>query len=77
MRGVVLRSMRQRIPAPDQVHVVPALQDAKQWKDAVHFSAADDAYVLVVNRAGVIEWRMHGVMSSTSQRALTDAVRAL
>ena len=69
--------MRHRIPGPDQAHVVPALRDAPQWKEAVHFSAADDAYVLVVNQAGVIQLRMHGVMTPSSQRALVDAVRLL
>jgi hypothetical protein len=76
LRGVVLASMRHRIPGPDQAHVVPALQDAPQWKDAVHFSAADDAYVLVVNQAGVIQLRMHGFMTPIAQRALLDAVRS-
>lgn len=77
VRAVALRSMRHRIPAPDQAHVVPALQDAMQWKRAVLFGAADDVYILVVNQTGVIQWRGHGDMTSESQRALMDAVQNL
>ncbi|HEV7991137.1 MAG TPA: hypothetical protein VGP25_04885 [Gemmatimonadaceae bacterium] len=77
MRGAVLRRMRRSIPAADQAHVVPVLQDAASWKDAVHFGAADDAYIVVVNRTGGIEWRMHGFMTPVSRLALIDTVRAL
>ena len=77
IRGLVLRSMRHGMSAAEQSHFAPVLQDEDKWKEAVHFNSPDDAYVLVLNRVGVVKWRTQGAMTASSRDSLASAVGAL
>lgn len=77
IRGVVLQGMRLAMTAAEQAHFVPALQDEVKWKEAVHFTSPDDAYVLVLNSDGTILWRAQGSMMASFHGALVKAIGAL
>jgi hypothetical protein len=57
---LILHGMRREIKPAEQSHFVPIYTDETEWKRAVGFSAADDAYVLVADASGRVVWRTHG-----------------
>jgi len=77
VRSMVLKSIRSPMPPAERSHFIPVQSDSSKWKEAVRFSAPDDAYILVVDPAGQIQWRTHGVESPDAYHALTDYVAAL
>ena len=77
IRGFVLQRMRHGMTTAEQAHFAPTFQDEAKWKEAVHFTAPDDAYILVLNSDGTIRWRTQGVLTASSSRALANAIGAL
>ena len=60
LRGIVLRSIKEGTPEPLRRYFLPIFEKEPQWKRITQFWEADDAYILVVNRAGDVEWRTNG-----------------
>jgi hypothetical protein len=64
VRGTVVKWIRGGMAPAERAHFVPILEDAAKWREAVHYAAADEAYVLVINDTGEIECREHGAPTS-------------
>ncbi len=76
-RGTVVKGIRSGMAPAERAHFVPILEDAGKWKDATHYSAADDAYVLVTDGAGQIEFRVHGAPTSEVLGRVRECVATL
>jgi hypothetical protein len=68
VRGLIRRGMRKGVPADEQDFFVLLYQDEEVWKQFAGFSAADDAYILLLDSKTNIQWRAHG--KSPDQQAL-------
>jgi len=77
VRGMVLHGMKKDVPADVQPHFLPILHNEQQWKELTQFSAADDAYILVVDREQKVVWRDHGPLDPTRKVALVEKIRQL
>ena len=75
-RGLLVRAFHKAVPTSLQPSFVLVFEDDSAWKAAVAFAAADDAYVLLVDRQGNILWKTHGPVNQERMRALRAAMGA-
>ncbi len=64
LRGVILKGIRNQMALAERAHFIPILQDAAKWRDATHYASPDEAYVLLIDGAGQIQYRAHGAPTS-------------
>ena len=71
--------MRKSTPAALQDRVVTITSNAGDWKDRVGHSSAsdDDAFVILIDRAGIVRWLAHGDVDAQRTAALKQEVAAL
>jgi hypothetical protein len=74
VRGMILHGMHKDVAAAQQSHFVPLFDHEAEWKALVHFSAADDPYVLLSSPDGHVLWQMHGAMSEATYADMKAAV---
>jgi hypothetical protein len=77
VRGMILGSMRRGIPVGDRDRFVTLFQGEAELKHFVAFSAADDAYLFLLDAKGEVQWRGHGVFREEDYPALQTAARKL
>jgi hypothetical protein len=77
VRSMVLHGMKKDVPAEVQPHFLPVLHNEQQWKELTQFSAADDAYILVVDREQKVVWRDHGPWDPARNSALVEKIGQL
>jgi hypothetical protein len=77
VRPMILRGMRKDLPTDQQAHFIPILDHEDEWKKIVNFSAPDDAYVLLTDPHGHVEWQLHGPATDASYDALKSAISKL
>jgi hypothetical protein len=76
-RGMIISSIRNHMSDAERAHFIPILQDAVKWKDAAHFTSADEAYILLIDGAGEIKWRAHGERTEEAYRQMKASLAAL
>ena len=77
VRSMVLHGMKKDVAAEVQPHFLPVLHNEQQWKELTQFSAADDAYILVVDWEQKVVWRNHGPLDPARKAALSEKIRQL
>ena len=77
VRGMIKHAMRGSTPAGRQGHFVVVVKGEADLKKAADFSAADEAYVFLLDGGGEIRWRTHGAVSDASLKKLSDKVQGL
>ena len=76
-RPLIVRGMRKGVPADEQRRFVPIYSNEPEWKTFVHFTAPDDAYLVVAGADGHPVWQAHGAYSDAGYRDLKAAVADL
>lgn len=71
--------MRKNTPESLQDRVVTVTSRAGDWKDRVGHSPAidDDAFLILIDRAGIVRWLAHGDVDAQRTAALKREVSAL
>lgn len=64
MRGMVSHSVKGSIPQAQHDRCLLVNHGEKELKHAVGFDRPEDAYVLVTDSAGSIQWRFHGPVTN-------------
>jgi hypothetical protein len=77
MRGFVVRGIRSGVPDALHNRFLVATSDATAWKDAVSYSDADAAYLILMNTGRDIVWRATGQLTDATLRSLVDALSAM
>ena len=77
LRGLVLRSISRSVSERGKAHLVPLTSDQARWKAVSHFGNANDAYVLVVDSAGVVRWQASGEPTEERYQAMRRALLAV
>jgi hypothetical protein len=72
VRGVVKREVRSGVPIHEYDHFLIVTEHEKEVKDAVHFDALDDAYVVLVGPDGTILGTFHGAVSDGAVRKIRE-----
>jgi hypothetical protein len=73
IRGMVISGMKKGMAENKQDHFVPILQGEAELKKFVHYSQADDAYLVVLGRAGNVLEQTHGALEDANEDANEDA----
>src|SRR5581483_5778131 len=62
-RGMITSGMRTSVQQDQRDNFFVVTQDDGAWKGWAGFSAADDAYILLVDKSGQQVWKTHGAFN--------------
>ena len=77
LRGYVTGKIKDSVSERGRPHFVPILQNEAGWRTVTGYSIGDDAYVLVVDGAGVVRWQTHERVTDQIYFKLKKAVEGL
>lgn len=75
-RPFIDSGMKKGTPAELHEHVITVWQDAREWKKRMGYQAADAAYCVLIDTAGVVRWLHAGPLDDTAWAALEQALAA-
>lgn len=69
--------MRRGTARDDRENVVTVFGDGEAWKRRLSFTSADGAYLILIDRSGVVRWRYNGAMDESAYGELTRQMQEL
>ncbi len=69
--------MRKGTPPRDRENVITVYSDAGSWKQRVGFKAPNAAYLILLDKHGIVRWRHDGVFDEDAGKDLSARVSAL
>ncbi len=66
VRGMASHGIKSGTPENQRAHFLLVYHNEKELKQAAGFSTPDDAYVLVLDKSGVIQWKFHGPVTDAA-----------
>jgi hypothetical protein len=76
VRGMVISGIKKGVPENRRDHFVPILQHEAELKKFVEYREPDDAYLVVLSRAGNIVEQSHGAASEGNYPRLRAAIES-
>jgi len=76
LRGMIVKSMSKSVPEGERPHFLPLMEGEPVWRVAAHYSEPDDAYVLLVNGDGIVEWQTEGDATDAAYATLKRQIEA-
>jgi hypothetical protein len=73
VRGMVASGIRRGIPPAEQDRFVTLFRGEADLKRFVAYSGPDEAYLLLLDTKGQVQWRGHGLFREQDYAALQDA----
>jgi hypothetical protein len=70
MRGFVAGRIKASVSDRGRPHFVPLFDNEDAWRRLVHYTAPDDAYVLIVDGSGAVRWQMQGQATDAAYAVL-------
>lgn len=77
VHGMIVRGMKNDVPAAEHDHFLVIYEHEKELKNAVGFTASDDAYILLLDQNGAIAMKTHGPVDEPALSQLADRIEAL
>jgi len=77
VRGMAVHGMKGGVPEEQRDHFVVIYHNEKELKQAAGFDHPDDAYVLLLDKEGAIQWRFHGAVSDAAVEELKSQAVAV
>jgi len=77
VRGMIVSSMRKGTPAAKRDRFVTLFQGTEELKRFVGFATSDEAYLLLLDANGRVQWRGHGIFREKDYMALQAAAKKL
>ena len=74
LRGYIVKKIKEGVPQRAYPHFVAVTDHESEWKAAIHFQAKDEAYVVLLDPEGHVQYTTHG---ATSDAAYADLKRRL
>jgi hypothetical protein len=69
--------MRRGTPRSDQENVITVYSGTGSWKKSVGYQSPDAAYLILLDKHGVVRWRYTGAFDEEAHRDLNAQVSAL
>jgi hypothetical protein len=63
VRGMAVHGMKSGVPEDQRDHFLVIYRNEKELKQTAGFDRPDDAYVLLLDKDGAIQWRFHGAVT--------------
>jgi hypothetical protein len=73
-RFFIDRGMRRGTPSNLQENVITVYGGAEPWKSRIGYAQPDDAYLVLLDPAGVIQWSQHGKLDEHAFAELRQVV---
>jgi hypothetical protein len=70
VRGMATSGIRGSVPKNLRDHFLIVVKGEKLLKEAAGFERPDDAYVILMDGAGAIQWRFHGPLTDSAYAEL-------
>jgi len=70
VRGMAVHGMKGGVPEDQRDHFVVLYHNEKELKQAAGFDQPNDAYVLLLDKDGAIQWRFHGPVTDPATEEL-------
>jgi hypothetical protein len=70
VRGMVVHGIKSGLPKEEYDRFVVTYRGEKELKEAAGFEKPDDAYLMIVDGAGAIRWRLHGPATDAAVQGL-------
>jgi hypothetical protein len=77
IRGMVVSGIKKSVPDSKRDHFVPLFQGEDQLKKTVNFTASDDAYIVLLDRAGKIVQQAHGPVDDAHYAPIRAQIKSL
>ena len=77
LRGWVLKKVAAEVPDRARARFLPVYDHEPEWRAAAGYSKADDAYVLVVDGAGVVHFRLQGEAGDAAYAEVKKRIEAM
>ena len=77
IRGMIVSGMKKGVPPDQQDNFFVLYEAPDDWKRWVNFSEPDDAYIVLVDKAGQTVWRTHGPLNDAGINELNKEVQQL
>jgi hypothetical protein len=75
-RGMVISGIRKGVAENKRDHFVPVLQGEEDLKKLVHYKDPDDAYLVILDRAGNIVQQIHGAPNDANYPVARSAIES-
>jgi len=75
VRGMIKGSMKALVPAAGKDRFLTVVEGQDELKKAVDFSAASDAYVVVLDASGKIVFHTHGDPSESAKKQVIEQIK--
>ena len=69
--------MRRGTPRQDQETVITVYGGTEAWKQRLDFQSPDAAYLVLLDRHGVVRWRHSGVLDEAAYKDLSIQMETL
>lgn len=66
VRGMAVGGIKSGVPQEQRERFLLVFRGEKELKEAVGFDRPNDAYIVLLDAAGVIRWRFHGALNDAS-----------
>ncbi len=77
VRGMAVGGIKGGVPQNQRDHFLLVFHGEKELKAAAGFEKPDDAYIVLLDRDGAINWSFHGPFSENARDELKSHVAAL
>ena len=68
LRNMIIRRMTSSVPFEERSHYIPVLEGEPAWRAIAHYDKPDDAYVLLVDKEGLVLWQTEGDATDLAYR---------
>jgi hypothetical protein len=75
VRGMAKSGIKSGVPKQEYDNYLIVTEHEKEMKAAVHFEAADDAYLVLLGPGGTVRWTFHGAVSDAPVRQIRELLR--
>ena len=76
-RSIVISGIRKGVPENKRDHFVPILKGEAELKKLVGYKEKDDAYLIILGRAGNIVQQIHGAPNDASIAQVKSTIESL
>lgn len=77
LRGMIEKKIGASLPEAERAHFLPLTENEAGWRAAAHYAKPDEAYLLLVDGAGVVRWQTQGDATDAAYAELKKKLEEL
>ena len=77
LRGMIVKKMASTVPQAERPHFLPLMEGEAAWRAVAHYDKPDDAYLMLVNGAGEVQWQTEGDATDAAYAELKKNLQEL